>query len=374
MPSVRALGWLAAFGCTISLGGCISPPAAPTNALQVPTYDHGGAKCTLAKSSSAPLVVDWSNVDRARLEAMSRSGVVIAQYAGCELKIVPSCSLPETAYRYVGTTRKHDEDHIRNADDLYAKLPLGATRLEGTLARAGELSVGMTIVGRYQLDRNVTKSQLVGDCHEATHVITALTVGAFAFSAGARAKVAGEASAFGGSAGGSTESQRDVLTEDGSDDACNKATEEDKQAPAGCGALIRIELATFPEVRAQVEFNEQLLAKQRDERNRQEESARSRRTLGMVIGGGGLAFLGGGVASVLVAGNARSSIRDGGLDTSQDIRDAESRAQTFDGLSIAAFSLGGAALITGAILYLTAGSSSSGAPQTPTPSSASLRP
>jgi hypothetical protein len=118
----RLGGWLVG-AASLFLSGCMSPPTLPKGDLQVPTYQQtGAAKCTLAKSTSAPLVVDWSNVDRARLEAMSRSGVVIAAYAGCELKIIPTCSLPDTAYRYVGTTRKHDEDHIRNADDLYAKL------------------------------------------------------------------------------------------------------------------------------------------------------------------------------------------------------------------------------------------------------------
>lgn len=132
------------------------------------------------------------------------------------MRVLSACTLPDSKYRYVGTTRKHDEEHIRNADELYAK-PLGAARLEGTLAREGQLSVDMTIVGRYQVDRPIKKTDLVGDCEAATHVISALPVGAFSFAAGAYAKVGAGASAFVASAGGSSEGRNTVLSEDGDD-------------------------------------------------------------------------------------------------------------------------------------------------------------
>ncbi len=79
---------------------------------------------------------------------------------------------------------------MRDTDDLYSKLPLGAASLEAKLRRAGELNVDMTIVGTYDADRsNVKMEELQGDCVSATHVVTSLTVGAFDFYAGAEAQV-----------------------------------------------------------------------------------------------------------------------------------------------------------------------------------------
>jgi hypothetical protein len=342
-----------------ALMGC--PNALPSaEPLARPVYDHGGSKCTIAKSQAEPLVVDWSSVDRARLEALARSGAVPVAYSGCEMKILAGCSLPDSSYRYVGTTRKHDEDHIRTTDDLYAKMPVGAARLEGTLARAGELSVAMTIVGRYQLDRGVRKSDLVGECLEATHVISALTVGAFTFSAGARAKVGGDVSAFGASVGGSTESQRDVLTQDGMDKSCDQAAAADDAAPTGCGALIRIEVRVLPETAAKVADEEATREKTRMAKEESERDAKTRRTASYAFGIGGIALLGGGIASLAVSGAAKSSIEDGGLPSSADIISSESRARTFEGIGIAGVVVGGIGLVIGGVLFL--GSSSNASP------------
>lgn len=246
----------------------------------MPRYNSGGAKCSVAKSQTEPLIVDWSSVDRARLEALSRSGVVPVKYSGCEMRVLANCVTHDSPYRYVGTTRKHDEDHIKNADELYAKLPLGAARLEGTLQRAGELSVAMTIVGRYQYDGPVRKADLQGDCAEATHVISALTVGAFAFEAGGSAKVGAEVSAFGAGGGAKSEASHEVLSQDGVAAECEKAGADDHRAPAGCGALIRLELRVLPEQVAQVMQDE---TKKADDQRLRERRSRAGREISFFI-------------------------------------------------------------------------------------------
>jgi hypothetical protein len=315
--------------------------------VQIPKYDHGSAKCSVAKSQTAPLVVDWSSVDRAQLEALARSGVVPVKYSGCEMRVLANCSVNDAAYRYVGTTRKHDEDHIRNADELYAKLPLGAARLEGTLQRAGELSVAMTIVGRYQFDRTLRKAELEGDCGEATHVISALTVGAFAFEAGGSARVGGEVSAFGAGAGTKSEASRDVLSQDGVAAECEKAGADDARAPAGCGALIRLELRVLPETVAQVVQDE---TKRADDQRMQDvarANAKETRTWAYVAGSAGLGVIAAGVAFTLLASSAKSSIQNGSLATSSDIESAASRTASFQGASYFSYVVGGSLLLTG---------------------------
>ena len=68
------------------------------------------------------------------------------------MEVLASCNAPGK-YVYTAITPKRDHVAIRNEDDLYANIPLGAAKLEGKLAHSGELDVDMSIVGRYASDR-----------------------------------------------------------------------------------------------------------------------------------------------------------------------------------------------------------------------------
>ena len=223
--------------------GCAPNLAAQAKA---PAFDRPGeAKCGVTKSQSEPLVVEWPSAARAKLEALSRTGVVAVHYSGCEMEVLASCNAPGK-YAYTAITPKRDHVAIRNEDDLYANIPLGAARLEGKLERAGELDVDMSIVGRYASDRVVIRAdELQGpDCSKATHVVSALTVGAFDFFAGSGATVGGSAKvAIGGvGAGGSSQTSKELLNSDGRMESCNAATTSDGRPPDGCGAIVRLEV------------------------------------------------------------------------------------------------------------------------------------
>ena len=130
-------------------------PNLADQASKAPEFNpKGETKCGVAKSQAEPLIVEWPSSARAKLEALSRTGVVAVHYSGCEMEVLASCNAPGK-YGYTAITPKHDHVAIRNADDLYANIPLGAARLEGKLERAGELDVDMSIVGRYASDRAV---------------------------------------------------------------------------------------------------------------------------------------------------------------------------------------------------------------------------
>ena len=63
----------------------------------------------------------------------------------------------------------------------------GRRSVEGTLRRAGRLTVDMDLVGRYESDRtNVRSDEVTGDCAGATHFIYGVTVGAFDLYASGR--------------------------------------------------------------------------------------------------------------------------------------------------------------------------------------------
>jgi hypothetical protein len=228
-------------------------PNLADQASKAPEYNpKGETKCGVAKSQAEPLIVEWPSSARAKLEALSRTGVVAVHYSGCEMEVLASCNAPGK-YGYTAITPKHDHVAIRNADDLYANIPLGAARLEGKLERAGELDVDMSIVGRYASDRAVVRSdELQGpDCSKATHVVTALTVGAFDFSAGSSAAVGGGVkTAIGGvGGGGNSQASQELLNSDGTMASCTGAKTTDGKPPDGCGAILRLEVVPLGEAK-----------------------------------------------------------------------------------------------------------------------------
>jgi len=199
-------------------------------------------RCGVAKSQARPLVVEWPSADRQELESQVRRGVVVVRYEGCEMNILARCSAP-ASYGYRGTTIAQDKLVIKDADDLYANLPVGATKLEGRLERSGQLTVDMDLVGRYESEKPLVRAdELQGDCAGATHFVYGVSVGAFDFYAGGHAQVGGGANAGGFGAGAHSLADREALTRNGDLSACEKATTDDKAPPQGCGAVIRLEV------------------------------------------------------------------------------------------------------------------------------------
>ncbi len=219
-------------------------PGAPTAGLARPPEfaPEGQTKCGVTKSQSRPLIVEWPAPDRAALESQSRRGRVVVRYSGCELEVLRHCHAPGE-YEYAALTPKRETVSIRNADDLYAHIPVHAAKFEAALERSGELNVSMTIVGMYEsLSPPPAGDELDGDCRGATHVINALTVGAFEFYAGAKAGAEGSAKVLSAAAGARSSSARETLSNDGQDASCRQSAREDVQPPDGCGGLLRIEV------------------------------------------------------------------------------------------------------------------------------------
>ncbi len=168
--------------------------------------------------------------------------MVVVSYSGCKMEPLYQCVAP-VKYAYVPFGRKFDRVRIRNVDDLYAKLPAFAANFEAQLARSGELEVDLTMVGRWEAERTSLRlAELSGDCQQATHVVSAVTVGAFTFSANAAANAKAEAGALGGLAGGQSQSKREELSSDGNPAACAHASLADTSPPNECGAMLRLEV------------------------------------------------------------------------------------------------------------------------------------
>ena len=209
-----------------------------------PSYNPAGqSKCSVKKSAEHPLIVEWPSADRATLEAKAQSGLVAVRYIGCEMEVLHRCRLPGK-YAYTAITPKHDSVTIKDADELYANMPVGAARLEGKLEKSGQLQVSMTIVGRFEADHTAfTPTELDGDdCDRATHIVSGMTTGAFELSAGASATVGGQAGAFGVGAGGKSSSSHETLERDGREEKCEGGSRHAGEPPDGCGAVLRLDL------------------------------------------------------------------------------------------------------------------------------------
>jgi len=233
----------------VALAACAGGNAA-TQLVQAPVFEpKGQAKCGVARSQDHPLIVEWASPDRLELENKVRRGLVAVRYVGCEMSVLPRCTVP-AKYTYQGATRKEDRVEMTDADDLYANLPVGAAKLEGKLQRSGKLTVNMSLVGRYEAERpSIRADELQGECAGATHFVYGATVGAFDFYAGGDASVGGSVTLANAGGRAHSEAQRESLSRDGDSAACAKSTTSDTAPPEGCGALLRLEVVPLTEPR-----------------------------------------------------------------------------------------------------------------------------
>ncbi|HVZ75394.1 MAG TPA: hypothetical protein VHJ20_23620 [Polyangia bacterium] len=230
---------------TLALASC-AWSSGPRGARAIlPTAPAELGKCRVAASQSSPLVTEWPASEKANLEVLSRSGAVAVAYSGCSLRVLPECRV-RGGYRWQRSTPATDSLQINDSDDLYAKLPLGAASLEGELKRAGQLGVKTVVSGQLRLvDASLSDVPADGACAQATHLVTAMSVGAFELTAGGSREGSANASVttFGEA---KLDSQRAVeqLRSAGDFAACAAATDESPNA--NCASPVQVFLTPLP--------------------------------------------------------------------------------------------------------------------------------
>jgi hypothetical protein len=220
-------------------------PVSSNSGVSVPELETGQAKCRIAASHESPLVTEWPASEKANLEARLREGTVVVSYSGCEMRLLTQCRMPGT-YGWRRTTTSTDVVEIRSADDLYAKMPLGAVSLEGELERTGRLAVQTTVAGQLQLASFDTGGASKDPaCMGATHVVGALSIGAFKLHSGGSVKARGGAEVQAlGTFGGGSESQESLVRQAGVPARCEEGTAE---APHfECSSPIQVFLRALP--------------------------------------------------------------------------------------------------------------------------------
>jgi hypothetical protein len=210
----------------------------------LPTAPSDLGKCRVAASQSSPLVTEWPASEKANLEVLSHKGGVAVAYSGCSLRVLPQCRVHGN-YQWQRTTPAVDSLSINDADDLYAKLPLGAASLEGELKRTGKLLVKTVVSGQLRLEgASVGDVPADGACAQATHLVTALSVGAFSLTAGGERQGNVGASIKVGEAKLERELSAEQLRSAGDFDACGQSTAE---SPNGnCASPIQVFLTPLP--------------------------------------------------------------------------------------------------------------------------------
>lgn len=209
-----------------------------------PTYAGamGLNVCGGPLAPAAPLVVDWRPEERASLEVAVRRGVAVVRYDCRTLTVLPFCNAPGS-YQFTGFTRKEQVVRLSNRDQIEANLPVHGVQLAGSLARGTSLDIGLMMVGQRGTSlQTVTRDGLQGSCDGATHFVQSATLGAFAMTTGAAAEARTAAEIFGAGTSASSLSSKTVLNRDGDLVACGTAGPSSSDAPAQCGALVRLQL------------------------------------------------------------------------------------------------------------------------------------
>ena len=208
---------LLATGCG---GGDVMPRAS------APSLPASEARCDAAVRSENPLVTEWSAAEKANLQARLRSGGLAVEYTGCRMRPIAGCTLRGT-YRWQRTTLASEGIEIRNEDELFTKLPLGALALEGELARSGRLAVRTMVSGQYLLEGSSAGDVPdYGECAQATHLLTAISIGSFKLHSGGTLEAGGSVAVGPYNGGARTASSETLLREAGDFESCKQSTDE----------------------------------------------------------------------------------------------------------------------------------------------------
>ena len=239
------LAWLPLVGLAAvvaSLSAC-SSRGHKSSSLDAGAHYH---RCENSIDELRPLLVEWPSTDRSTLEAeLARSeSLIVVNYTGCQMEVLRGCEL-KGSYEWTEVSRKHDRIEIRNAADVWAKIPLAATKLVGAVERYGGLLLDMQLVGQYAGPSVAPEREDISgpQCERATHVVSSLTVGAFEITeaSGTRAEAGVELANAGAGAGVSR--HRKYISSDGDLATCGQGGGYREYGPVeNCKSLLQIQL------------------------------------------------------------------------------------------------------------------------------------
>jgi hypothetical protein len=179
---------LLAFSAALATGGCggMSPIGDAQSLMDQTTA--GKDRCVSAGDEHKLFVVEWDATDASTFQARASRDVVFVHYEGCQLRVVDGCSDGSLAGRYgsyrepVFTSGATESFTISTADELAAKLPLGAVSLGAELSNDRALELTYFVSGTTLATRDeIYQSDLAQNprCADVTHAVVAYNLGAF---------------------------------------------------------------------------------------------------------------------------------------------------------------------------------------------------
>lgn len=238
---------LAATLGSVALCSCVPPQIAGDALTPVSNAEaFGGAQCSAVRPQTEPDLMAWDSSSRLNLKRLRGQGVVAVRYEaeGCDVKLelLSNCIAPGS-YEY--TPYSANESKVaHNANELYAKLPLGAASLSGRVKGDRAVRTDYALAGQYALPpaASFARADLRGaSCGKATHVVNAIYVGGFALVSGESRDIDAAVSVFGAGGGAKSAASVERLANEGNAAACAKSQES--QEPSGaCDVPLRIGL------------------------------------------------------------------------------------------------------------------------------------
>ncbi len=219
-------------------------PGGAGRAVRPPSPVVSPGLCTEVSPYGEPLIVDWSDHQRAGLERAMNDHIAVVKY-DCESYELLNCSVDGT-YGFMGTSIKEERLQLEDKDELAANLPAFGAQLSARVRRDQSLDLKTVVVGvKRTTISNVSRDQLKGECAGATHFVRGAFVGAFSMGTRALGEAAGSVSLLSAGAEAQSSSSETSLRRDGDPQACRNADPSAVATPKGCGALLRLELAAL---------------------------------------------------------------------------------------------------------------------------------
>ncbi len=186
-PFALAAFALVLHGCVVTSSAGGPAPGEGQSALLDKTA-IGKNRCPKSKDSASPFVVEWDATDLSSFEAKAGRDVVFVRYEACEIEMLNGCSDASIPGRY---GRYHDPSftsgtvesfRMKDEDEVYARLPLGAAELGGRLQAGDSLELRYFVSGVVTSTRNsIDRVSLAENprCKSATHFVSSYNLGAF---------------------------------------------------------------------------------------------------------------------------------------------------------------------------------------------------
>jgi hypothetical protein len=211
----------------------------------------GRGRCSGGQIDTSPFVVEWDATDLSTFEAHASRDLVLVRYADCAIELLRGCSdggIPGRYGRYrepVFTSGTVESFAMKDEDELWARLPLGAARFGAAVKVGQSLELRYHVSGVVQATRDAVGRAAIADnprCAGATHFVSAYNLGAFELLSHKGARGGAEAGVQGSvGVGGTTSSESSNLKHGGSLESC------ETQAQRACRVPIRLVLQPIDE-------------------------------------------------------------------------------------------------------------------------------